>query len=286
MNTTGAIKTYTFNPLPVEIEVKDLLFMRDLPHILGKPHQAEFFQMIWIKTGSLRCRIDFELTTIEANELLIITAGQVCQFDVHATYTGRLVLFTANFFTRTEEDAHFLHTAEILSLVNSNKIVKLSACMIEPLFLLLEKELEKEKDSFQLAIAQNYLRIVLLEAERRVKPTHLIPTDLQIQSFYQAVESHFKINRNVNYYASLLGISEKKLTQEIKQRTGLTPKVCIDTRVVLEAKRLLSYSSLSVKELSFILGFEEPTNFIKYFRKHTQLTPQVFRESQQQQKQL
>lgn len=281
MNTIGAIKTYTFNPLPVEIEVKDLLFMRDLPQILGKPHQAEFFQMIWIKTGSLSCRIDFELKTIEANELLVIAAGQVCQFDVHETYTGQLVLFTANFFTRTEEDAHFLHTAEILSLVNSNKIVKVSACMIEPLFILLEKELDRTKDSFQSAIAQNYLRIILLEAERQVKPNQL-KIGSQIQAFYQLIETNYKINRNVNYYASLLGISEKKLTQEIKQRTGLTPKVCIDTRVVLEAKRLLSYSSLSVKELSFILGFEEPTNFIKYFRKHTQLTPQVFRESQQQ----
>ena len=285
MNTIGAIKTYTFNPLPVEIEVKDLLFMRDLPHILGKPHQAEFFQMIWIKTGSLSCRIDFELKRIEANELLVIAAGQVCQFDVHEMYTGQLVLFTANFFTRTEEDAHFLHTAEILSLVNSNKIVKVSACMIEPLFILLEKELDRTKDSFQSAIAQNYLRIILLEAERQVKPNQL-KIGGQIQAFYQLIETNYKINRNVNYYASLLGISEKKLTQEIKQRTGLTPKVCIDTRVVLEAKRLLSYSSLSVKELSFILGFEEPTNFIKYFRKHTQLTPQVFRESQQQQKQL
>ena len=285
MNTIGAIKTYTFNPLPVEIEVKDLLFMRDLPHILGKPHQAEFFQMIWIKTGSLSCRIDFELKRIEANELLVIAAGQVCQFDVHGMYTGQLVLFTANFFTRTEEDAHFLHTAEILSLVNSNKIVKVSACMIEPLFILLEKELDRTKDSFQSAIAQNYLRIILLEAERQVKPNQL-KIGGQIQAFYQLIETNYKINRNVNYYASLLGISEKKLTQEIKQRTGLTPKVCIDTRVVLEAKRLLSYSSLSVKELSFILGFEEPTNFIKYFRKHTQLTPQVFRESQQQQKQL
>ena len=280
MNLREEIKTYAFNPLPVEIEVKDLAFIRQVPHILGQPHKAQFYQILWVKTGSLTCHIDFEPVTIQANQLLVITAGQVCEFDLTSTYTGRLVLFTASFFTRTEEDSNFLHTAEILSLVGSNKKVFVSACMIEHLFVLLEKELATEIDPFQLAIAQNYLRIVLLEAERQVKPAPVLTTKTITQNFYKAIESHFKENRNINYYAELLGISEKKLTQEVKHVTGSTPKVCLDARVILEAKRLLSYSVLSIKELSFALGFDESTNFIKYFRKHTHVTPQVFRDNQ------
>ncbi|MCS4238586.1 AraC family transcriptional activator of pobA [Myroides gitamensis] len=285
MNPIEEIKTYAFNPLPVEIEVKDLAFIRQVPHIVGQPHKAQFYQIIWVKTGSLTCYIDFEPITIDANQLLIIAAGQICEFDVTSTYTGQLVLFTSSFFTRTEEDANFLHTAEILSLVSTNKIVSVSACIIEHLFVLLEKELANKTDSFQLAIAQNYLRIVLLEAERQVKPAPTLTTNTITQDFYKAIETYFKENRNINYYAELLGVSEKKLTQEVKHSTGLTPKVCLDARVILEAKRLLSYSVLSSKELSFTLGFDEPTNFIKYFRKHTNLTPQAFRDNQRKKNQ-
>ena len=58
---------------------------------------------------------------------------------------------------------------------------------------------------------------------------------------------------------------------------GKSPKEMIDDRVVLEAKRLLLYSDSSVKEISHELGFDEPTNFIKYFRKHVAQTPNTFR---------
>jgi AraC-like DNA-binding protein len=47
--------------------------------------------------------------------------------------------------------------------------------------------------------------------------------------------------------------------------------------VVLEAKRLLAHTTSSIKEIGFELGFDEPTNFIKYFRKHVASTPIDFR---------
>jgi AraC family transcriptional regulator, transcriptional activator of pobA len=50
---------------------------------------------------------------------------------------------------------------------------------------------------------------------------------------------------------------------------------------VLEAKRILAHTTESVKEIGYDLGFEEPTNFIKYFKKHSKLTPTEFREKNQ-----
>ncbi|MCD8186501.1 MAG: helix-turn-helix domain-containing protein [Rikenellaceae bacterium] len=77
----------------------------------------------------------------------------------------------------------------------------------------------------------------------------------------------------------MLGVNEKTLSKEVKALTGKTPKVYIDSRIILEAKRLLSYSNLSAKMIGFELGFDEPTNFTKYFRKHTGTTPARFRDS-------
>jgi AraC-like DNA-binding protein len=76
-----------------------------------------------------------------------------------------------------------------------------------------------------------------------------------------------------------MNISEKRLYHATTTTMGKTPKVIIDEKVMLEAKRLLIHTNLSIKETGYDLGFAEPTNFIKYFRRHTGKTPSEFRES-------
>ena len=76
-----------------------------------------------------------------------------------------------------------------------------------------------------------------------------------------------------------MAVSEKKLTKSIAATLGKSPKALIDERIVLEAKRLLVHTNSSIKEIGFDLGFDEPTNFIKYFRKHEAKTPIEFRKS-------
>jgi len=68
------------------------------------------------------------------------------------------------------------------------------------------------------------------------------------------------------------------LNQATSKVLDKSPKELIDDRILLEAKRLLVYGNKSIKEIAFQLGFEEPTNFIKYFRKHIDKTPMEFRE--------
>ena len=68
------------------------------------------------------------------------------------------------------------------------------------------------------------------------------------------------------------------MNQATSKVLGKSPKELIDDRILLEAKRLLVHGNKSIKEIGFELGFEEPTNFIKYFRKHIGKTPMEFRE--------
>jgi AraC-like DNA-binding protein len=81
-----------------------------------------------------------------------------------------------------------------------------------------------------------------------------------------------------NYYAKRMCITHKRLNQATTMVLGKTPKEIIDNRILLAAKPLLAHTSENVKEIAFDLGFEEPTNFIKYFRKHNKYTPIEFRE--------
>jgi len=278
-NKRSDIRTFDFKALPIEIEVKDLKFVKEIPKVIGRPHKTTFYQIIWLTEGQATFRIDFRDIFVKSNEMLMISAGQVCQFDTKSDYSGKLILFTNSFFAVTEFDSNFLHTSEILNPVSFNKTVSINPQLAENLLVLLDEELKRPVDDFQSGIAHNFLRIILLEAERQLT-TSYIPVVYTIgRKFYNAVEQHFRESRNADFYVNLLGINEKTLSKEIKALTGNTPKMYIDSRTILEAKRLLSYSSLSAKEIAYELGFEEPTNFNKFFRKHTDMTPVQFRES-------
>ena len=275
----SGIRTFDFNPLPIEIEVKDLIFVKEIPKVVGRPHKANFYQIIWITEGKATFRIDFREITVLSNEMLIISSGQVCEFDTKSDYSGEIILFTNSFFAVTEFDSNFLHTSEILNPVNFNKPVSINPQLAGNLFILLGKELKKPVDDFQPKIAQNYLRIILLEAERQHTAYYSPVVNTVGRRFYNAVEQHFRENRSVEFYVNLLILNEKILSKNVKALTGNTPKFYIDSRTILEAKRLLSYSGLSIKEIAYELGFDEPTNFIKFFRKRTCMTPVQFRES-------
>jgi AraC-like DNA-binding protein len=75
-----------------------------------------------------------------------------------------------------------------------------------------------------------------------------------------------------------MNISSKILNVATSQIVGSSPKKMIIERIILEAKRLLFQTNHSTKEISFLLGFEEPTNFNKFFKKHTYITPIKFKE--------
>ncbi|MFM8911530.1 MAG: helix-turn-helix domain-containing protein, partial [Flammeovirgaceae bacterium] len=155
------------------------------------------------------------------------------------------------------------------------------ASQFADLFKLMETELQNEKDTSQSDMLKHLLHIFLLlsERERRKKDFNEIKkgADLDhVMLFKDLLEIHYRKLKHVNDYAKLISVTDKRLNQATKNVFDKSPKQLIDERVVLEAKRLLAHTNESVKEISFAMGFDEPTNFIKFFRKHSQSTPVEF----------
>jgi AraC-like DNA-binding protein len=93
------------------------------------------------------------------------------------------------------------------------------------------------------------------------------------------VEQKYKEGLSVSEYANLLNISTKTLADLTNKIVFKTPSSLIQERVILEAQRLLSHSSLNVNQISYQLGFDDPSYFVKYFKKHTNNSPITFRKS-------
>lgn len=102
----------------------------------------------------------------------------------------------------------------------------------------------------------------------------------RFKRFQQLVEKHFAKWRRVAEYAEQLGCTEKSLTRATMVAAGMSAKAFISSRINLEAKRLLVHTDSSVTLIAESLGFEEATNFIKFFKRETGCTPAEFRRGQ------
>lgn len=102
---------------------------------------------------------------------------------------------------------------------------------------------------------------------------------LVFRQFIRLVAENYTRHRMVAFYADQLCLSPKYLSKLIKEVSGKSAPEWIDAYVMLEAKHLLKYSDISIKEIVFKLNFSNQTVFYKYFKAHTGMTPTEYRNS-------
>lgn len=141
-----------------------------------------------------------------------------------------------------------------------------------------EHQLLKE-DSIELIKA--YLNIFLLKAKRELKFNKEVSyLRTRVYELTYNFENLIKETKHkyhpIKFYADKLNVSPLYLSECIKKATNKTAKQVIDEYIILEAKSLLKQSTQTIVEIAFILGFEDSSNFTKYFKVRTGLTPKQF----------
>ena len=281
------IKKYSFKQgLPQEFELVGIgQLYNNHSDSLTTPHRAGFYHILWFQKGSPTHLVDFNLVEIKPNTILFLNKDTVQRFDKKGGFDGKAILFTDGFFCNTEADIKYLRSSILFNDLFSVSQIQMSktASLFAHLFQLMEIELENEKDISQPHILKNLLHNFLLLSERERRKQNFTEikksADLDyVMLFKDLLESNYHKLKQVSNYAKIISVTEKRLNQATSKILGKSPKQMIDERVMLEAKRLLAHTNESVKEIGFELGFDEPTNFIKYFRKHSNSTPVEFRE--------
>ncbi len=124
---------------------------------------------------------------------------------------------------------------------------------------------------------------VLLQLARAAVPAHEAPdrptprAEQHAQAFKRLVEAHFREGRELDFYADSLGLSLTQLHRVCRQAFGQAPLALIHQRLQMEAERELVYTQLSIKEIAWSVGFQDPAYFTRFFTKRTGLSPQAWR---------
>ena len=104
------------------------------------------------------------------------------------------------------------------------------------------------------------------------------PPTSTVEALRRLVEEHFRKERLISFYAGKLAITPDRLNDHVKRASGVTAGHLIRQRLLTEAKRALVFTGQPIHEISYDLGFADPSHFARFFRKQTGSTPQAFRE--------
>jgi AraC family transcriptional activator of pobA len=121
--------------------------------------------------------------------------------------------------------------------------------------------------------------IVRLRAAHGNASRTLTPEATILRRFRHSVETSFRQHWPVADYARTLGISEDRLHAMASRATGMPPKEIVQRRLLLEAKRHLLYTTMTVKEIAYDLGFHDPAYFSRFFAKRAGMAPGAYRKA-------
>ncbi|HBG41545.1 helix-turn-helix domain-containing protein [Limibacterium fermenti] len=282
-----SISNYSFKKsLPQEFQILELKQLyRNSSRVITKIHRSEFYHIIWFQKGKTRHMVDFEEIEIEPDTVLFLNQHTIHRFAQEGDAEGKVILFTDNFFSRSQDDARFLQSNFLFQ--NLFSVSYISLCRQKSTFSdiidLMINESKQENSFFHSEILRHYLHCILLIVEREMHTRQDIEQYKSkeveyVHLFSDLLEKHFHTQRTVRFYAGEIGITVKRLNQATTKIIGKSPKDIIINRIILESKRQLVFSNRNIKEIAYGLGCNEPTNFIKFFKKHCRATPCEFRE--------
>ena len=147
----------------------------------------------------------------------------------------------------------------------------------------------QSRDTFgQEELLRVYLKAFLIQVQRRKNEfdqnnrqsyTVVDEKRLQLMEFVNLVNENYNKGCTVSEYARKMHVSTRTLSDLTSQQLNKTPSQMIQERIILEAQRLLLHSNLNVGQVGYRLGFDDPSYFVKYFKKHTNTSPSDFRKS-------
>lgn len=248
------------------------------------PHSHTFYQIIWIYNEGGQHFVDFDACDIFSNTVFFISKNQIHYFDKTAQHKGLIIHFNEQFLMQSDIDIFLKYNVFNNQRKSFYSISKDTQNVANAYIKLIRDEIKEDSTFGHKQVIRYLLKSLLIVFEREhrkdvSKAMKFSNTyELQYLQFRELLEDNFKMNISVCKYADLLNISSKTLTNITNRLTAKPPSKLISERVILEAERLLAFTPLKVNEIGYKLGFEDPSYFVKYFKRNVKLSPSAYRK--------
>ena len=254
------------------------------------PTRLDAFAILFCSEGSISFTSGLRRHTLDAKMLFVLLPGSILQVEsIRPESSVYTVICEEEFIRRINIDIRLL--SQLFLHVEKQPCLKLDEkewTGITRSFEELGAEgTEMPADVYSAEVIRSIIRTLAYKV-CRVIGRHIETSgerqisarsrnDEYFSQFMNILGKHYTQERSVGFYAGQLNLTPKYLTTLIRKTSGRTAVEWIDDYVVLEAKNLLKYSTMSIQEIAYYLNFSNQSFFGKYFKSHTGMTPSAYR---------
>lgn len=244
------------------------------------PHRHSFYHLVYFTAGSGTHCIDFHTFPITPGQIYFMVPGQVHSWHFEAGVDGYIVNFSAEllhaFFSKNETLSRF----PFLCGNATESVIQLhqSAATVTQLLQQIVNETAGMEPYRNDILCLNMLSVFMHTLRDSTATQNRTTTTPDVISAFRAlVDKHYATMRLPKDYAALLHITPNHLNALCQETLGVSAGSYIRDRTLLEAKRILAGSAVSISEIAWQLSFKDNSYFTRFFKKHTSLTPEQFR---------
>ena len=250
--------------------------------VIRAHRHRDLHQVLLIERGWVEARLDGRAAALRAPAALVVPPGVVHTFRFQPETVGTVISFasalTGDLSGAGSTIPEFLERTVSVALpreaLDKTDLARLSEMLL--------REFGRSAPGRRLALS-GLLGALLANLQRLLPepspPGTSIPApdrDL-VARFREQVERHFRTHTGIGEYAALLQTSETRLLRACLAVTGQSPLELVHLRLLIEAERQLRYTSMSVTQVAYYLGFEDPAYFSRFFARRMGLSPRAFR---------
>lgn len=250
------------------------------------PHRHLFQEIIFFISGKGAHSIDGQVFRLTANTIYLIGQGQVHVFQKGENLKGFVLRYKEDLLP--PELTIYSTDYSLLQMLTNSNALSLSKEEVKTFKQNFEELLrehtysmgKKNTDTVQLI-----LLTILSRIKHKIRATYeqnlskaAEGNDIVNRRFILMIEDHYKSNHDLSFYCQNLGVTKRKLLAITQEKFGQSPKELLNHRLMTEAIRLLKYTDLNLKEISFELGYTEPAYFSRLFKIKKGMSPRKYRE--------
>lgn len=277
--TIGHFINQPNNPTGFEILRFDTLVEPDVEAV----HKHTFYEILWVDSGHSQQTIDYINYEMGPNALFFISPGQLHAFEEWEPLQGGSILFSSDFFLINQQNQDKLFELSFLDNTYAHPLLQPNPAdyqLIRHTIELLCQE--QQRADAHPAMLQSLLHVLLTQIQRSLDIEQPSNAPKRATVLYKRLKTlldeQFMHDRPVRYYADQLNVTQHHLNRICRQVTSQRAGEVIRSRTLLEAKRLLTFSDLTVSEVSGQLGFIDPSYFARLFRQEVGLSPLTFKQ--------
>ena len=265
--------------------IKGEIYLTDHPADIpfrDDPHKNDATIACICTKGELKGFINLQPVHVKTPGLLIALPDQILQFEKpDEEFQGVFIIMSKQFTEKislAEGMSTFLSIRDVPYIPLNERLVE----GILDYYRMVKRVLRHTEEDFNKKAVVNHLTIAFFYGlgyylHKQTDKNRKTRSETIMDDFLRLVQKHYKEQRNLEFYAGKLCITVKHLSVTVKNNSGKSARQWVDDYVILEAKKLLQSTELSIQQISDELNFPSQSFFGKYFKREVGMSPKQFR---------